>query len=75
MIKRVVQLDFFEDVMALPWYGRAPRDFTRVALSFIFKAQAAKDERFFDVDQLPLFPRLVKKAPWTYQGAPLLKEV
>ena len=70
-----VQLDLFVDVCALPWQGRSPRDLTRCAQSFIFKAQAAKGRPPpRDPAQLEIFPR-ADNAPWIYQGAPLLKEV
>ena len=70
------QLDLWqEELDASPWGGRSPRSLTRVALGFIFEARAAKDERFFvDPDQLR-FSFLGDKAPWKYQGAPLLREV
>jgi len=61
-------------ITALPWGGRRPRGLTRVALSVILKAQAGKsvsgdgDPMQYDL-WLPM-----KKAPWIYQGAPLLSE-
>ena len=68
-----VQLDLFEDVWALPWHGRSPRDLTRCAQAFIFKAQAAKGRpQPIDPAQLEIFPR-ANNAPWIYQGAPLLE--
>jgi len=44
-------------------------------LGFILKPEAQKHERFFvEPDQLVL-ALAAPKAPWIYQGAPLLKEV
>ncbi len=59
----------------IPWAGRSPRDLTRASSSVIFKARAEKSvSDFVDADQVDLWPT-GKKAPWVYQGAPLLKEV
>ena len=74
----IAQLDLWPlEVARLPWGGRSPRSMTRVALDrvVILKPQGAKDERVFnDPDQVDLWLP-AKKAPWVYQGAPLLKEV
>ena len=59
----------------VPWGGRSPRDLTKVGLALIFQAGAdksASDDGGFV--QLELFVRN-EKAPWLYQGAPLLLEV
>ena len=70
-----IQMDLFVDVEALPWYGRSPRSLTRASLALFLRREPQKDERFFvDPDQLS-FGWPVKKAPWKYQGAPLLQEV
>ena len=68
------QLDLWErEVSRTPWRGQSPRGLTRVACSSIFKAQAAKDALIVsDSLQLEIFPS-GEKAPWIYQGAPLLK--
>ncbi len=73
----IAQLELsLDDVRVnVPWVGKSPRALTRAALSPIFKAQAAKGR------PIPMDPRQIdfwlpgKKAPWIYQGAPLLKEV
>lgn len=67
------QLDLWQaELDALPWGGQSPRALTSAAKRFIFKAQAGKDERFFsDPMQRGLFDE-EPKAPWLYQGAPLL---
>ena len=70
-----VQLDLFEDVVDLPWYGRAPRSFTRSAVALFLRQEPQKDERFFvDPDQLDLWRR-PKRPRKKYSGALLLKEV
>ena len=67
-----LQLDLFEDVASLPWYGRSPRSLTRGALALIFKARAQKDDCFFvDPEQLELFA-VATKVRLGYQGAPTL---
>jgi len=68
-----LELDLNDVRVRIPWSGRSPRGLTRARLAFIFKAQAReKRERSWDSAQLDLFPRAPKKAPWVYQGAPLL---
>jgi len=70
-----VQLDLFEDVVRLPWYGRSPRSLTRRANALFLGQPRQKHERFFvDPNQVDMFKR-AKKAPREYRGAPLLKEV
>ncbi len=56
-----------------PWGGRSPRALTRGAKRFILKAQAGKSTSDFvgDPRQCDLWLP-VEKAPWEYQGAPLL---
>jgi len=57
---------------SLPWGGRSPRALTRGHRRITLKAQAEKSvSDFVDPDQLDLWLK-VKKAPWKYQGAPLL---
>ncbi len=57
---------------SLPWSGRSPRALTRSYERFILKAQAKKSvSDFVDPEQYD-FWRRIKKAPWSYQGAPLL---
>ena len=54
-----------------PWGGASPRELTAAYLRFTLKAQAAKSmSDFVDPEQCDLFAQ--KKAPWIYQGAPLL---
>jgi len=79
LMASVLQLDLFEDTVVgsskTPWEGRSPRALTRGSKMFTLKAQAAKSvSDFVDDDQFDLWLP-VKKAPWEYQGAPLLKEV
>jgi len=71
-MKATLQLDLFEDVVTLPWHGKSPRTLTesRKALFLRRKPQRTPDD--FDPAQLDLFRTVVKKAPWKYQGAPLL---
>ncbi len=71
-----LELDLDDVRRRVPWGGVQPRVLTRGYAQFIFKAQAVKKTSdSVDADQLPLFPGLVRKAPWVYQGAPLLQEV
>ncbi len=56
----------------LPWSGRSPRALTQGYKRFTLKAQAAKSvSGFIDPGQYDLWLP-IKKAPWAYQGAPLL---
>ena len=64
-----------ECMRGIPWDGRSPRGLTRARQALFSRREPQKTPAIFDVDQLPLFPRLVTNAPWVYQGAPLLKEV
>ena len=71
-----VQGDLFVDVATLPWYGRSPRGLTRGAIALFSRREPQKPERFFvDPGQYDLFPAATIKAPWKYQGAPLLLEL
>ena len=55
-----------------PWGGLSPRGLTRVALGGILKAQAEKSVSGLVIPgQLEFWPS-EEKAPWKYQGAPLL---
>jgi len=70
------QMDLFEGTMValskLPWQGRSPRALTKGHKRFILKAQAGGSMgEFVDPEQYDLWRR-IKKAPWRYQGAPLL---
>ena len=66
-----IQLSLFEDVLALPWYGVAPRSLTRGATELFFRQEPQKHERFFvDPNQVDMFRRRQKRAP--SQGASLL---
>ena len=62
-----------EEIVRVPWDGRSPRALTRVGLSLIFKAQAAKSTSDFsiDPDQYDLFGD-AKTGPPRYEGAPSL---
>ena len=58
----------------VPWGGLSPRALTRGHGRFTLKAQAAKSVRdSADAEQLE-FWATGEKAPWVYQGAPLLSE-
>jgi len=62
------------DPARAPWGGKSPRVLTAAYVRFTLKAQAAKSTSVFvDAEQCDLWlPG--KKAPWKYQGAPLLSE-
>ncbi len=68
------QLDLWQvELDGLPWQGRSPRALTKVQKALFFKRERQERERFVaDPDQLELWP-IGQKAPWTYQGAPLLQ--
>ncbi len=67
--------DVLVDPRRLPWGGRSPRALTRVALRGILKAQADKSvSNFVDPEQYDLWLP-IKKAPWQYEGAPLLRSL
>jgi len=70
------QLDLWEsELVKLPWRGRNPRSLTRGSEALFLRREPEKDERFFvDPKQLEIVWRRQKKAPWAYQGAPLLVE-
>ena len=71
----MAQLDLWQaELDALPWQGRSPRTLTRGHLAFIFKPEAQKRERFLIDPRQLLFELPGNKAPWTYQGVPLLQE-
>jgi len=59
-----------------PWGGRSPRGLTKAFRRFTLKAQAEKSVSDFvsDENQYDLWLP-IKKAPWIYQGAPLLKDL
>jgi len=61
------------ELPALPWGGQSPRVLTAAYVRFTLKAQAKKSVSEFacDENQFDLWLP-VKKAPWKYQGAPLL---
>ncbi len=72
----MAQLDLWQaELNALPWQGRNPRSLTRASLGLFLKRERQKDDCFF-VDPNQLLLMLAEpKAPWVYQGAPLLLEV
>ncbi len=72
---RWLQLDLFEDVAGLPWYGESPRVLTRGHEALFLRRKPLRTPAFVDAAQLELSLRSVIQAPWKYQGAPLLKEV
>jgi len=65
-------LELLDERLNVPWAGVAPRALTRVGLSLIFKAQAAKERSIFvDPIQCDLFEN-TKWGPQIYLGAPSL---
>ncbi len=55
-----------------PWGGRSPRELTAAYERFKLKAQAVKSvSDSVDPEQYDLWMS-IQKAPWKYQGAPLL---
>ena len=70
-----LELGLGDSLKAVPWGGRSPRDLTRVGLSLFLRREPQKDDRFVvDRNQVDMWLP-AEKAPWVYQGAPLLKEV
>jgi len=67
-----IQLDLFEDVVILPWYGKSPRSLTRSRKALFLERERKRTIAAFNVDQYDMFRRLPKKAPRVYLGAPLL---
>jgi len=71
------QLDLWQaELDALPWQGRSPGEMARVLteerIALFLRREPQKDDRFFvDPNQLEMWPAATK-APWIYQGAPLL---
>ena len=56
------------------WVGRSSRALTRVGLGLILQPGGVKSvSDFVDPAQYDMFPEDSKKAPWAYQGAPLLR--
>jgi len=69
-----LDLELHDVRLRIPWNGTSPRSLTRAAQALFLKRERQKDERFFvDPEQVDLFRAAIKKAPWVYQGAPLLK--
>ena len=67
-------LALHDERLKIPWEGRSPRELTAAYKTFILKAQAAKSTSdFVDPEQID-FWLPGEKAPWAYQGAPLLSE-
>ena len=55
-----------------PWEGRSPRALTRGYKALFLRREPQKSmSDLVSDDQLELWPA-AKKAPWVYQGAPLL---
>ncbi len=62
-----------ELTVSVPWEGRSPRALTRVALSGIFKARAAKSmSEFVDVEQGDFWLPIKKRPRRSSPGAPSL---
>ncbi len=60
-------------VALVPWSGESPRDLTKARAALFLRREAQKSMR--DPLQTDLFDDrslLAEKAPWRYQGAPLL---
>ena len=65
--------EFLVGAARVPWAGRSPRALTRGYERFTLKAQADKSMGDgVDPEQYDLWLP-IKKAPWKYQGAPLLR--
>ncbi len=70
------QLDLWPlAVKRLPWGGARPRDLTRGSKVLYLRRKPQRTPAVFDPTQLDFFKRSGKKAPWFYQGAPLLQEI
>jgi len=69
------QLDLWEsEVSRMPWRGHSPREMTltRSPEVLFLRQEPQKDDRFFvDPNQVDMWLP-AEKAPWVYQGAPLL---
>jgi hypothetical protein len=74
-VNSVVQLDLFEDVERIPWYGVSPRSLTRSRKALFLSQEAQKDARLRDPAQLDLFSEATSKGPPVYRGAPLLRRL
>ncbi len=62
----------FSEWQREPWGGRSPRGLTKVRKWLFLRREPQKDDRYVvDPNQYDLWVP-VKKAPWVYQGAPLL---
>ncbi len=69
------ELRLEDTIVRVPWNGASPRGLTRVALSPIFKAQAAKARATILMDaQCDLFEARQEECLRVYAGAPLLLE-
>jgi len=71
------QLELFEamalEESRLPWGGKSPRGLTRGSGVLYSRREPREDACCFaDVNQVDMFRRRLKKAPWRYEGAPLL---
>ncbi len=66
------ELELHDVRLRIPWGGTSPRALTACYQRHILKAQAEKSvSDFVNADQYDLWLP-TKKAPWKYQGAPLL---
>ncbi len=73
---KAMQLDLWEaEIDALPWRGVSPRGLTRGYLALFLRRKPQKDARFYLGPEQYKFRLVGEKAPWKYQGAPLLKKV
>jgi len=72
------QLDLWpKEVSRIPWRAGGPRAYalTKFPKVLFLRREPQKDvSEFADPDQYDFWLRM-RKAPWTYQGAPLLREV
>ncbi len=56
-----------------PWAGKSPRTLTKGFIPLFLRREPQKDGRFFvDPNQVDMW-LAARKAPWKYQGAPLLQ--
>lgn len=70
---RWTQLDLpFDEWQREPWGGKEPRVLTRGHSLLFLRREPGEDDRFVsDQSQIDMWKPAVK-APWSYQGAPLL---
>ncbi len=75
MISTQLELAFDDVRRRIPWGGTYSRVLTRGSRLVFLRREPQKDDRYFvDPNQVDMWLP-AEKAPWVYQGAPLLKEV